>query len=298
LVTTITFHHHHHKFQKKKIESKNISILDPELSPELQATANPWAPNEAALAYSNQLAAAAATSSSSRPPDTTHSPNRPSFELAADNNNSDNEECEASQSFEGLGFDPTENMDTVIMSPSVHVNDDENILDFQSLTLNHPDLNTHSSSSGGAKDLKPFALTSPSRILDASTWSTAGVPLTRSPGRIGTAIGGGVVPTSSALNWNLLGAESSSGETPPPPHHHHHHLRSAAEQRSNSSDPNNTRTNNAPSAATFLSLSPLSTHHRDGVVVNWGTPGGLGGGIDIAGLSSMRPTKSSKDTSE
>lgn len=279
---------------RTKTESKNISILDPELSPELQATANPWAPNEAALAYSNQLASAAAATSG-HPPETSRSPNPPSYELTPANalhatvdspsNNTDNEECEASQSFEGLGFDPTENMDAVIMSPSVRSADDENMLDFQTLTLNS-DSNV---SSRSTNDLKPFALTSPSRLLDASTWSTAGVPLTRNPGRIGAAIGGGV-PTSSALNWNLLGAESSSGETPPP-----HHLRSAQHTvgTSNSSHPN-TRTN-VPSAATFLSLSPMSSHHEG--VVNWGTLGGLGGGIDIAGLS-MRPTKSSKDTSE
>lgn len=239
-----------------KTESKSFSILsgDPE-SPELNPNSNPWAPSEAALAYSNQLAAAAKAT--------------PAFELAThglavDSTDNTEEECEMNQSFEGLGFDPTENMDTFIMSPSIRSSaDDDHILDFHSLTLN-PDLNANVP----ANDLKPFALTSPSRLLDASTWSTAGLT-GRSPARIGATIGGVQSTSSTALNWNLL---PESTKSPPP------------------------STNVTSTAASFLSLSPLSSH-RDGVI-NWGTHGGLGG-IDITSLSMrQQQAKESKDTSE
>eukprot|EP00541_Cyclophora_tenuis_P005855 CAMPEP_0116548968 /NCGR_PEP_ID=MMETSP0397-20121206/4622_1 /TAXON_ID=216820 /ORGANISM="Cyclophora tenuis, Strain ECT3854" /LENGTH=458 /DNA_ID=CAMNT_0004073659 /DNA_START=115 /DNA_END=1491 /DNA_ORIENTATION=+ len=82
-------------------------------SPTLQATAAPWAPSEAALA-----AAAAAID--------VHEPSGGNSVSQGDNDGSENQtesvgrsDEEDTNSFIGLGFDPTENMDSVMRSPSM-----------------------------------------------------------------------------------------------------------------------------------------------------------------------------------
>jgi len=227
--------------------SEIISIItgDPE-SPELQATANPWAPNQVALA-----AAAAATVKATT--HTTELHQQPhDFDIVStnimnvihDNDIQVDDELETNQNFEGLGFDPTENMDTVIMSPSiVSEKADCDGVDLKSLTLNAIE----------SENVNPFApLTSPSHFLDPSTW-VAGGSLPRPSGGMASL---GAVSVGS-INWNLLGTE-----------------RKDCPSRRNSHNANSNPI--AGTAASFLSLSPLSVT-RDGV--NWGT-GALGTGLN------------------
>lgn len=246
---------------------ENISIItgDPE-SPELQATANPWAPNYVALA-----AAAAATSATPNTTTTTSDlcQQPRDFDIVStnimhvikDNDSEDEDENETNQNFDGLGFDPTENMDTVIMSPSILSEPaDVEGIDLKSVSLN----------AAGSENLRPFApLSSPSHFLDASTWATGG-SLSRPSGGIGAL---GSVPMGS-VNWNLLSTERKDAT-----------LRNVHNASSNPT---------SATAASFLSLSPLN---RSGV--NWGS-GGLGTGLnDVAGVSLQRThSKGSGEASE
>jgi hypothetical protein len=124
--------------------------------------------------------------------------------------------------FVGLGFDPTENMDSVMMSPSVKPEEmnGDSALHLESLSLHggihHKESNSLSNN--------PFG----SALLGSSTWASHG-PLT------------GTSSMGSLTNWGILGV--SNGEAVPP-----------------SGESSGTAEKHAMSATSFLALSPLSVH--------------------------------------
>jgi len=154
-------------------------------NPELQATANPWAPSEAALA---------AVAAAQRDEDIG------GLEegivrgvISDDSEEEDDEELDLAMGFRsspsniGLGFDPTENMDAVIKSPSLHStadNDDDRLL--SSLSLG-PTVAAPSSPTTFAP------LGTPGRYL-SSTWSTTT-----------NGLSGDIVspPVFGAVNWSM-----------------------------------------------------------------------------------------------
>eukprot|EP00591_Stephanopyxis_turris_P012611 CAMPEP_0195509106 /NCGR_PEP_ID=MMETSP0794_2-20130614/2126_1 /TAXON_ID=515487 /ORGANISM="Stephanopyxis turris, Strain CCMP 815" /LENGTH=1194 /DNA_ID=CAMNT_0040636239 /DNA_START=379 /DNA_END=3963 /DNA_ORIENTATION=- len=215
-----------------------ISILtDGSESPTLQASANPWRPSEAALA-----AAAAAAASQSKTVDV--DTQREATVSAADRIdsftlNDDDDVSQHSSSFVGLGFDPTENMDSVMMSPSLRSEADDEPVGLTNLSLDE---------AGSPSIGNPFtSLSSPNRYLGTATWGGSSLHTT-SPG---ASLGMG-------LGWNLLGTANKAETTPSSQH-----------------TPNNVQ---QPAVASFLSLSPMSSSNQDGSNT-WGRSafgGGLG----------------------
>jgi len=123
--------------------------------------------------------------------------------------------------FLGLGFDPTLNMDSVMMSPSLRSEgNDEEVLGLTSLSLgpaNNPSSNLFSS------------LSSPNQFLGSTTW------------------GGGSLPASAGasmgLDWNsLLGTDENEAKSP-------------SQNAADSSAPQKSTSNS------FLSLSPLASNN-------------------------------------
>jgi len=141
-------------------------------SPTLKATADAWRPSEAAL----RAAAAAAKSSMAADPSSS----------ASKRTTNEDEDSESDIPFLGLGFDPTLNMDAVMMSPSLRSEViDEDAVELSSLSLGPT-----------SKSANPFsALSSPNQFLGSSTW------------------GGGSLNTnvsSLGINWNnLLGTKQN-----------------------------------------------------------------------------------------
>jgi len=201
------------KAPSSAILSDGLSILDdaPD-TPTLQATAHPWAPSQATLA-----AIAVGVGEKSSPEVEPSSGPGSSSKSVGD-------ESKDSPSFTGLGFDPTENMATVIMSPAIQGEDI--VGDFADLSLD--------------QDVNPFSSVSSrgmSRFFGGSTWGSGalnGTPHcdhTSSPGL------GEPLSMSMGLNWNILESSPSNQKI--------------SSQTSNI----------AP--ATFLSLSPLAANSDD-----------------------------------
>ncbi len=193
-------------------------------SPTLQATAAAWAPSEAALAAvvandvtnQNQL-------DNDFGSDELSESDVPAMNAISVINNDDDDYDEEDKdmgesTFLGLGFDPTENMDSVIMTPTTRgksLDDNFNDIDMSSLSLNS---STNLQKSNVATSHNPFgALNSTSsQFLGSSTWGTTGT--------------NGI---SSLSNWNYLGNVS------------------------NHSDSNNVSNPKMEEPASFLSLSTL-----------------------------------------
>mmetsp|Transcript_21829 Transcript_21829/g.31311 ORF Transcript_21829/g.31311 Transcript_21829/m.31311 type:complete len:971 (+) Transcript_21829:302-3214(+) len=149
---------------------------DPD-SPTLKATADAWRPSEAAL----RAAAAAAKSGNGAPTDVG----------VTKKNEADDEDSESDIPFFGLGFDPTLDMDAVMMSPSLR----SEVTDDEPLGLNSLSLGPTTKPS-----ITPFsAISSPNQFLGSGTW------------------GGGSLHANAAslgLDWNsLLGAAQSESKS-------------------------------------------------------------------------------------
>lgn len=202
------------KAPSSAILSDGLSILDdaPD-TPTLQATAHPWAPSRATLA-----AIAVGVSEKSSPEVEPSSGPGSSSKSVGD-------ESKDSPSFTGLGFDPTENMATVIMSPAIQGTDI--VGDFADLSL---DQDVNPFSSGSSRGM--------SRFFGGATWGSGALNGTPHCDRASSpGLGGEPLSMSMGLNWNIL-------ETSP------------------SNQKISTQTSNlAP--ATFLSLSPLAGNSDD-----------------------------------
>lgn len=114
------------------------------------------------------------------------------------------EDIHGSQAFLGLGFDPTENMDAVMMSPAQGPSkSSEPAIDLTSLSLDTPASGVGGESGGVPKACNPFASlaapTTPSQFLGSSTWGT------------GRSLGGTPLGSLPLGNWDILGASSGVG---------------------------------------------------------------------------------------
>lgn len=229
-------------------------------SPELQATAHPWAPSKAAL---EAAAAVAAATTSTNIVDEEHDDGEASDIVAADlmriiddsEDSVDSSDLDSDSSFYGLGFDPAENMDSMITSPTLISGnvDDEDGVNMSALSLEP------AAKIDVKADSNPFSpLGTPSHFLGSSTWATGG-SLTRSPhsnSHTGLSMG--------SLNWDLLGSRKNDMQIGP----HHTSI-----------------TNGQPdlsSASSIFGLSPLtgnqdrstwgSSRIRTGITGLGGTP--------------------------
>jgi len=227
-------------------------------SPELQATANPWAPNEAALA------AAAANSSiqmggmkrgESDESETSHNVTVEMMRIIdePDEDIVDND-SDSKASYIGLGFDPTENMDSMMMSPSDDpTNMNGKISNIVNLSLEPSDSNPSTN---------PFApIGTPTRFLGSSPWGTGG-SLSRSPGTDPIRS----LPIGS-LNWGL--DPSSKDQS----------IGNLGKKQINS-------------ASTFLSLSALPVNQE---VDAWGSSR-IGGGLTGLGGTKLETSHHSLDS--
>uniref|UniRef100_A0A6U5LHW1 BAT2 N-terminal domain-containing protein n=1 Tax=Corethron hystrix TaxID=216773 RepID=A0A6U5LHW1_9STRA len=209
-----------------------LSILDdaPE-TPTLQATAHPWAPSQATLA----VIAAGVTDKSS--PESGLIKNVPDSSSKSPGDDSKDKD---SPSFMGLGFDPTENMATVIMSPAIHGTEIGG--DFANLSL---DQDVNPFSAGSSKGI--------SRFFGGSTWGSGALNGTPHHDRSSSpGLGGEPLSMSMGLNWNILETSPSNQKIAYQP------------------------PGLAP--ATFLSLSPLGGNSEDTWGSGgFGALGGLGG---------------------
>lgn len=236
--------------------NETLSILEgvPD-SPELQATAHPWAPSEAALAAAAAAATAASLSRNYVDEETDSDTNDI---VAADlmkiidesDHSDDTSELNSDSSFYGLGFDPTENMDSMITSPTLTPGNIENTeaLNISTLSLG-PAVKMSSKVNG-----HPFSpLGSPSRFLGSSTWGT-GMSLGRSPhANVQTSL------STGSLNWDFVNADIEVG----PPE----------------TSLNGNR-QELPTASSFLGLSTL-TNNQDGST--WGSSRIRNGIIGLGG---------------
>jgi len=159
-------------------------------SPTLQATAVAWAPSEAALAAAQAAALTVPLSDvESYESDGINESEVPVINAMALIENDDDLEENKSPSILGLGFDPTENMDSVMMSPADEVGSTEDLgtINLTALTLNQA---TNTKSAIGTTS-NPFgSLGATSSFLGSSTWGTG----------ISNSISMG-----SLSNWDYLG---------------------------------------------------------------------------------------------
>lgn len=172
-----------------------LSGLD--ASPKLQATAAAWAPSEAVLALAAANSQKTESDRISPPPqesdydsheDISESEYHALNAMALIDNESghDEEEChlEASPSIGlGLGFDPSQNMDSLMMSPTM---EDETPLDVPGLS--NFDLKESAAALPKSSSNSFLGTTS---ILGSSTW--------------GTSAAGNLNTMGSLSNWDLLG---------------------------------------------------------------------------------------------
>jgi len=224
---------------------ESIDILSgTQESVNVQALHNLWAPTEAVLAAAAAAAAAAKTVShevvleDSSAAEIDDPATAADLELIINDDEDDDSDGEhGNLSYFGLGFDPTENMDSVMMSPSLRsnvagANDDP--LNLANLSLDA----TGVTETGNGSN--PFGqLGTPSSFLGSSTWGASGAG--------GVSIGG-------LANWDFNANSDSipvSAEVP------------TDENRQQSA-----------TATSFLSLNPLPPVSNEGT---WGTGGLVGG---------------------
>lgn len=212
----------HYLPQTETIKAEDVLhiISDALESPTLQATAHAWAPTQAALA-------AAATKTEDHFPDANmlldDMPRRSSeveetirvedddlnFEELLDEELylEDDESDSDTHSFLGLGFDPTQNMDTVMMSPALNHSD----VDDDIINVGLPALSLGNPATTSTTPHKPFSpLGTPSRFLvNNSTWSGP-VTLGGSGGTSITTIPNESLGISMGLGWNIFGSGGST----------------------------------------------------------------------------------------
>mmetsp|Transcript_20355 Transcript_20355/g.30572 ORF Transcript_20355/g.30572 Transcript_20355/m.30572 type:complete len:977 (+) Transcript_20355:558-3488(+) len=189
-----------------KADEKLELLTGMDESPTLQATAAVWAPSEAALALAaanaNQNEKGADKSLSESGDDISESEVHAFSAISLIENsthNDDDDDDEGSQSLRfGLGFDPTKNMDSVMMSPDLVSADNDG-----STSINVPELLFKAGTSLSTSSKNPFAADT---LLGPSPWG----------GNVATSVSMG-----SLSNWDYLRdtgnrgnatAEPSSGE--------------------------------------------------------------------------------------
>jgi hypothetical protein len=167
---------------------------------------------------------------------------------------------EDSSSFLGLGFDPTENMDSVIMSPD-HPNENNNSqfddIDMSALSLDATPVVVHNPFLGGGIT----TTTSTHQFLGSSTWGT-------NP----TSTGG----ISTLSNWDYLNAADTTTAT------------------SSSKDATTATSSSSPmkKPASFLSLSSLGKNNEH---ATWSS-GPFANGLTSIGATTTTTTTGASTT--
>jgi hypothetical protein len=167
-------------------------------SPKLQATAVAWAPSEAVLALAAANAKKVdvpAVEDSDSHDEISHSGVHAFSTMTLVDDKSEgvdgNENMgsiEASPSIGlGLGFDPSQNMDSLMMSPAIEGEIPEAVPDLPAFTLKHSASTSKSASN-------PFV--SPNGLLGSSTWGTS-----NNSNNMG-----------SLSNWDLIGSKTTSSD--------------------------------------------------------------------------------------